>query len=193
MVLAHAFPTSGEAPPLPRFARVSPVGLVRAPPRRRGRFPTWLRRASPGSRSASIGLDPPPGTGPGPIRQDPPIPFHGNWTVPAGDAATSAIQGPGAEALGGRADAGFERRGPDGKRGLPFVAQSTCHPGGVPGQLLTPAEPFYFIQTPKEVWMIWQRDHMVRRIYLDRQAFGKREAVMVRRVRSAIMRATARW
>ena len=36
-----------------------------------------------------------------------------------------------------------------GKRGLPFVAQSTCHPGGVPGQLLTPAEPFYFIQTPR--------------------------------------------
>jgi len=27
----------------------------------------------------------------------------------------------------------------------------------------------YFIQTPKEVWMIWQRDHMVRRIYLTGQ------------------------
>src|SRR5260370_13824112 len=27
----------------------------------------------------------------------------------------------------------------------------------------------YFIQTPKEVWMIWQRDHMVRRIYLTDQ------------------------
>jgi hypothetical protein len=36
----------------------------------------------------------------------------------------------------------------------------------VPGQLLYPIEPFYFIQTPQEVWMIWQRDHMVRRIYL---------------------------
>jgi hypothetical protein len=53
-----------------------------------------------------------------------------------------------------------------GKRGLPFSAQATCHPGGVPGQLLYPAEPFYFIQTPKVVYMIWQRDHMVRRIYL---------------------------
>src|SRR5207247_297588 len=52
------------------------------------------------------------------------------------------------------------------KRGLPFAAQSRCYPGGVPGQLLFPAEPFYFIQTPKQVWMIWQRDHMVRRIYL---------------------------
>ena len=47
-----------------------------------------------------------------------------------------------------------------------FAAQARCYPGGVPGQLLYPAEPFYFIQTPKQVWMIWQRDHMVRRIYL---------------------------
>src|SRR5258707_15712831 len=53
-----------------------------------------------------------------------------------------------------------------GKRGLPFAAQSVCYPGGIPGQLLTPAEPFYFIQKPDQVWMIWQRDHMVRRIYL---------------------------
>jgi hypothetical protein len=57
----------------------------------------------------------------------------------------------------------------DGTRGLPFSAQGRCYPGGVPGQLLYPAEPFYFIQTPKEVWMIWQRDHMVRRIYLTDQ------------------------
>ena len=53
-----------------------------------------------------------------------------------------------------------------GKRQVPFAAQARCYPGGVPGQLLYPAEPFYFIQTPKVVYMIWQRDHMVRRIYL---------------------------
>ena len=35
-----------------------------------------------------------------------------------------------------------------------------------PGQLLFPAEPFYFIQTPKVVWMIWQKDQWVRRIYM---------------------------
>ena len=57
-----------------------------------------------------------------------------------------------------------------GKRG--FVAQSRCWPGGVPGQLLFPAEPIYFIQTSKEVWMIWQRDHHVRRVYLN-QAHSK--------------------
>ena len=53
-----------------------------------------------------------------------------------------------------------------GKLDVPFAAQARCWPGGVPGQLLYPAEPAYFIQTPKEVWMIWQRDHMVRRIFL---------------------------
>ena len=57
----------------------------------------------------------------------------------------------------------------EGLRGLPFSAQGRCYPGGVPGQLLYPAEPFYFIQTPKEVWMVWQTDHMVRRIYMTDQ------------------------
>src|SRR5260221_9118262 len=52
-----------------------------------------------------------------------------------------------------------------GKRPLPFVSQSRCWPGGVPGQLLF-LQPVYFLQTPKEVWMIWERDHFVRRIYL---------------------------
>jgi hypothetical protein len=49
---------------------------------------------------------------------------------------------------------------------VPFAAQARCWPGGVPGQLLYPFEPVYFIQTPKEVWMMWQRDHMVRRVVL---------------------------
>ena len=54
----------------------------------------------------------------------------------------------------------------EGKRQVPFVAQSRCWPGGVPGQLIYPFEPLYFIQMPNEVWMIWQRDHMVRRVFL---------------------------
>ena len=41
-----------------------------------------------------------------------------------------------------------------GERAVPFAAQARCYPGGVPGQLLFPFEPLYFIQTPKEVWMI---------------------------------------
>jgi hypothetical protein len=50
-----------------------------------------------------------------------------------------------------------------------FQAQSRCWPGGTPGQLLFVAEPVYFIQQPDEVWMIWQRNEQVRRIYLNRE------------------------
>ena len=53
----------------------------------------------------------------------------------------------------------------DGHRA--FSSQSRCWPGGTPGQLLFPAEPIYFVQTPKEVWIFWQRQQEVRRIYLD--------------------------
>src|ERR1700688_4707107 len=49
-----------------------------------------------------------------------------------------------------------------------FSAQSRCSPGGTPGQLLF-LQPLYFIQTPQEVWMIWERDHQVRRVYLNRE------------------------
>src|SRR5204863_263463 len=52
-----------------------------------------------------------------------------------------------------------------GKMAIPFTSQSRCWPGGVPGQLLF-LQPTYFIQTPKQVWMIWERDQFVRRIYL---------------------------
>jgi hypothetical protein len=49
----------------------------------------------------------------------------------------------------------------------PFVATSLCWPGGVPAQLLVPTK-VYFLQTPDEVWMIWERDQLVRRVYLNR-------------------------
>jgi len=55
----------------------------------------------------------------------------------------------------------------DGHRA--FSAQSRCWPGGGPAQLLFVAEPIYFIQTPQQVWIIWQRDHHVRRVYLNRE------------------------
>src|SRR5438105_9028653 len=49
-----------------------------------------------------------------------------------------------------------------------FSAMSRCWPGG-PAQLLFNAEPLYIIQTPQEVWIMWQRDHLVRRIFLNRR------------------------
>jgi hypothetical protein len=112
-------------------------------------------------------LDPPPGLGRGPIRQDPAYPFHGNRDGPG--QVTPHIgntKDPVLKSWAARQMQESNEEVLSGRRGLPFSAQQACHPGGVPEQLLTPAEPFYFIQTPKEVWMIWQTDHMVRRIYM---------------------------
>src|SRR5215475_11826855 len=103
----------------------------------------------------------------GPIRNDPDHPFHGNTAGPG--QVTLRIgnyKDPVLKPWAAKQMLASNEEVLSGKRGLPFSAQSRCYPGGVPGQLLYPAEPFYFIQTPKQVWMIWQRDHMVRRIYL---------------------------
>jgi hypothetical protein len=111
--------------------------------------------------------DPPPGSGHGPMKQDPAYPFHGNLdgpgqvTIRLGNTADPVLKPWAAAQMQASNEEAIS-----GKRAVPFTAQGRCYPGGVPGQLLYPAEPFYFIQTPKEVWMIWQRDHMVRRIYL---------------------------
>ena len=111
-------------------------------------------------------LDPPTGLR-GPIRNDPDHPFLGNLDGPG--QVTLRIGNSKDPVLKPWAAAQMLASNEEvlsGKRAVPFAAQARCYPGAVPGQLLYPAEPFYFIQTPKQVWMIWQRDHMVRRIYL---------------------------
>jgi hypothetical protein len=111
--------------------------------------------------------DPPAGSGHGPIKQDPAYPFHGNLdgpgqvTIRLGNYRDPVLKPWAAAQMRASNEEAIS-----GKRAVPFTAQGRCYPGGVPGQSLYPAEPFYFIQTPKQVWMIWQRDHLVRRIYL---------------------------
>jgi hypothetical protein len=116
-------------------------------------------------------MDPPAGTpGHGRIKNDPDHPFIGNVdairlgrqpTLRIGDYRDSVLKPWASKVMKDSNDEVLS-----GKLDVPFAAQARCWPGGVPGQLLYPAEPAYFIQTPKEVWMIWQRDHMVRHIYL---------------------------
>src|SRR6266700_3322510 len=110
--------------------------------------------------------DPPAGMR-GPIRTDPNYAYHGNLdgpgqvTVRLGNWKDPVLKPWAAAQMKASNEEVLS-----GKRQVPFAAQARCYPGGVPGQLLYPAEPFYFIQTPKIVYMIWQRDHMVRRIFL---------------------------
>ena len=47
-----------------------------------------------------------------------------------------------------------------------FTPKERCWPNGVPGFLLYPVTPVYFLQTPKEVLLIWEEDRMVRHVYL---------------------------
>ena len=48
-----------------------------------------------------------------------------------------------------------------------FTPKERCWPIGVPGWLLYPVRPVWFLQTPREVTMIWEEDHMVRHVYLN--------------------------
>ncbi len=114
--------------------------------------------------------EPPPGLGHGPIKPDAAHPFMSNAeaarlgvqpTLRIGDTKDPVIKSWAAKEMQDSNDEALR-----GERQVPFAAQARCWPGGVPGQLLYPFEPVYFIQTPKEVWIMWQRDHMVRRVFL---------------------------
>ena len=144
---AMTAPASAQAPANDKIPQLASISFA------------WL--------SAGGWLDPPAGAGHGPIKQDPAHPFHGNGDGPGQVTPTLGnYKDPVLKSWAAAQMLASNEEVLSGQRGLPFSAQGRCYPGGVPGQLLYPAEPFYFIQTPKEVWMIWQRDHMVRRIYL---------------------------
>src|SRR5438105_3912354 len=104
-------------------------------------------------------LDPPPGSGHGPIKTDPRYPYNSqiqNGGLFRGGEFTPAISNARDPILKPWAAQQMERSNQElisGKRKLHFVAQSRCWPGGVPGQDLF-IEPLYFVQTPTEVLMV---------------------------------------
>jgi hypothetical protein len=116
-------------------------------------------------------LDPPPGSAHGPIKTDPNYPYNsqiqngglftgGELRPPIVNTKDPILKPWAAEQMQATNEEVLS-----GKMPLPFISQSRCWPGGVPGQLLF-LQPVYFLQAPNEVWMIWERDHFVRRIYL---------------------------
>ena len=115
-------------------------------------------------------IDPPPGAGHGPIKLDPGYPYNSQIQngarvfvplyVPIVDTKDPILKPWAAKQMQESNDELLKNPSK-----LHFVAQSRCWPGGVPGQLLF-LEPVYFIQMPKAVYIVWQRDHHVRRIAL---------------------------
>jgi hypothetical protein len=106
---------------------------------------------------------PVPGS-PSPMKQDPAHPFVGNGqgkqpTYRIGDLtdpnlkqwAKDVMKKDNDEVLAGK---------------IAFTPASSCKPAGVPAIDLQ-GGPFYFVQTPKEVVILLEQDHQVRRVYLD--------------------------
>jgi hypothetical protein len=51
---------------------------------------------------------------------------------------------------------------------IAYTARSSCRPAGTPAFMLIGGfQPLFFLQTPKEVWMVYSGDAQVRRVYLD--------------------------
>ena len=101
---------------------------------------------------------------PAPLRQDPAHPFVGNGqgkqpTYRIADLSNpnlkqwvkDAMKKDNDEVLAGK---------------IAFTARQSCRPAGVPNYMLF-GGPFYFVQTPKEVLILFEGDQQVRRVYLD--------------------------
>ena len=105
----------------------------------------------------------PPESGPGPIVEDPAHrPKPGQSAFRVADLSNPILQPWAREEL-----RKANERALSGKAA--YTPKERCWPIGVPGFLLYPVFPVYFVQTPQEVVMIWAEDHQVRHIYLNRQ------------------------
>jgi hypothetical protein len=48
-----------------------------------------------------------------------------------------------------------------------YAREARCWASGIPVYLLNPAQPTYFLQTPKKITMVWQMDQQVRHVHMD--------------------------
>jgi hypothetical protein len=110
----------------------------------------------------------PPPSGPGPVVSDPAHPYISFYRFPrnprpsfrVADLSNPILQPWTRERL-----RKVNERSLSGQ--VVAIPKERCWPVGVPAFLLLPATPVYFMQTPKEVWMIWMQNHQVRRVYLN--------------------------
>jgi hypothetical protein len=111
----------------------------------------------------------PPSSGPGPVRQDPRFPRVTNEEFRAtGRQPTLAMADVNSEILQPWVKEALSKRNElvqSGRGGL--SRNASCWPVGVPAFVLHVIHPIFLIQSPKEVAMVWQGDHVVRRIHLN--------------------------
>jgi hypothetical protein len=110
----------------------------------------------------------PPPSGPGPIVSDPAHPYVSFYKQPRNphpafriaDLTNPVLQPWTRERL-----RHVNERVASGE--VVAIPKERCWPVGMPGFLLLPATPVYFLQTAKDVRMIWTQDHQIRDIRLD--------------------------
>jgi hypothetical protein len=147
-VLGTAFGASTAS--IPDFASTSSIGWVAS-----------------GSGFGTDFVQPP--SGPGPVTNDPAHPYITNVAAAAsGKQPTFRVADLTNPILQLWAVERMRKANQDVLAGkVAFTADARCYPSGVPSFLLFPANPVRFIQTPKEVLMIWQQDAQIRHVYLN--------------------------
>jgi hypothetical protein len=110
----------------------------------------------------------PPPDGPGPVTSDPAHPYIDNtFATRTGKQPTFHVADLNSPILLPWAREELRKVNERVLKGeAVYTPKERCWPIGVPGWMLYPVTPIYFLQTPKMVTLIWQEDHMVRHIYL---------------------------
>ncbi len=110
-----------------------------------------------------------PPTGPGPVTNDPAYPYVTNAQAAAtGKQPTFRVADLTNPILLPWTAEQMKKSNVEVLAGkVAFTADSRCYPSGVPSFLLFPANPVRFIQTTKEVLMVWQQNAEIRRVYLN--------------------------
>jgi hypothetical protein len=112
----------------------------------------------------------PDGGGPGPVVSDPRYPYISFYRYPTNPAAHIRVADLNNVILQPSTKAALEKANQRSLSGQVIaIPKERCWPVGVPAFLLYPATPVYFLQTPKEVLMVWMQDHQVRRVRLNEQ------------------------
>jgi hypothetical protein len=121
----------------------------------------WLKS---GAGDEFLPLD----TGPGPVVSDPAHGFVGSFLLTTGNAKPFKIADLSNPILQPWVVEKMRRTNEEvlaGKVG--FTARSRCWPHGVPGFLLYPVHPIFFIQASNQVVMTWGQDFQLRHVYLN--------------------------
>ena len=110
----------------------------------------------------------PPPSGPGPVVSDPAHPYVSFYRFPRNPKPTfrvADLSNPILQPWTRERLRKVNERSLSGQ--VVAIPKERCWPVGVPAFLLLPATPVYFLQTPKQVSMIWTQNHQVRSVYLD--------------------------